>query len=172
MSWLNSPQDFKARMQIEWRQILTSSWQSPVRDCMSFHLQLNEPNSFDASVGAMLSVPVWSSRGWDSEKRWDGRSRAVGWDGCKASSSALRSRKHSQRWRCLGPEAQMFHSPSTCARVFRCKRMHVHVDTQTHSWAEQPALKVQTSYWAALQSAGLMKRYHVLHYSSMWGSGD
>lgn len=35
----------------------------------------------------------------------------------------------------LGPEAQTFHSPSTRTRVFGCKRMHVHVDTQTHSWA-------------------------------------
>lgn len=36
----------------------------------------------------------------------------------------------------------------------------LHADTQT--LALQSALKLHTSYWAALQSAGLMKRYHML----------
>lgn len=172
MSWLSSPHDFKARMPIEWRQILASSWcESPVRDCVSFHLQINELDSFDAAVGGMLSVPVWANRGWDNEKCWDYwkvEGCQVRWMQDLAIGAQITQTQS---------EVEVFGSrgasvSSTCTRVFRCKRMHVHINTQTHSSAKQPALKVQTSYWAALQSAGLMKRYHVLHYSSMWGSGD
>lgn len=98
------------------------------------------------------------------------RSGAVGWDGCKTSPLVLKSHKHAQRWRDGSLKAPVFHLP--CARVLRCEWTCMHVlaknrcefmcaHAHTHK-AVQSGLKVHTSYWAVLQSAGLMKRYHIL----------
>lgn len=91
-----------------------------------------------------------------------GRSGAVRWDGCKTSPSALQS--HTLRgggvWvprrRCLTYNAQ------THTRAFRCKSTCIHACKHTQTSAMRSALEPYTSYWAALQSAGLMKRYRVL----------
>lgn len=111
-----------------------------------------------------------------------GRSGAVRWDGCKTSPSALKSHTHilTQRWRGLSPEAPMLHLRCTgthmCldvnarAHFLAIKQMCAYKRACPHT--PTSALKLYISYWAALQSAGLMKRYRILQYSSVWGSGE
>lgn len=185
---------FKAGMQIEWQQILASSWWwSPECDCLSIQLQMNELAGFDACGRSHACCPcvcVCMCEVMGSEivrnTGITGRSGAVSWDGCKTSPLPLKS--HTQRWRGLSPEAPMLHLRCTDTHahthVFRCKctctLAHSKTDVcvqactpiHTRTSAMQSALKLQTSYWAALQSAGLMKRYRVLQYSSVWGSGE
>lgn len=114
-----------------------------------------------------------------------GRSEAVRWDGCKTSPSALKSHTHklTRRWRGLSLKAPMLHLRYTDTHMLYVDA-HAHLLTtklmcaskcawlHTQTLDMQPALKMYTSYWAVLQSAGLMKRYHILQQNSVWGSGE
>lgn len=108
-----------------------------------------------------------------------GRSGAVKWDGCKTSPLALKSRTHmyTQRWRDLSPEAPTLQLPCTDTHVLRCKctcTLHynktdvrvracaLYIQTYVQTFAMQSVFRLNICFWAAPQSAGLMKRYHVL----------
>lgn len=93
----------------------------------------------------------------------NGRSKAVRWDGCKTSPLAAQiAHKHSQRWRGSGPEAQMFHPPSTGTHVFRCKCTHVLTTKQMYTCRNPPLRYTPNHTHTEFSSAVSSQTAHIL----------